>query len=327
VSLAPLPPTVGDALLGQRVAAAVSGGADSVALAWWLHNFATRPAPVITLVGLIHVNHGLRGAASDADQQWCRQLAGQLGVPIDITTALVDVRPGRSPESAARRARYAAFGEAAGRLGATVVCTAHTADDQAETVLLRLLRGAGLRGVSGIRAGQPGVVRPLLDCRRADLRAFLRHRGHTWCEDASNNDVSIPRNLVRHELLPVIERVAEGGVDALARFAAYAADDERWLEQAAATQVPAARAPDGTVVFDRIVLTGAPPPLARRAIRRAAEAVSPETPWSSVHIEAVRRLAGRVEGGGTLELPGILVRRVSNEMRFVPVRTSQGNLP
>jgi tRNA(Ile)-lysidine synthase len=321
-----LPPVPGDALVGQRVAAAVSGGADSVALALWLHDFATRPAPAFTLVGLIHVNHALRGADSDADEAFCRYLAGRLSLPIDVVAAPITVT-GRSPETAARTARYLAFDAAAARLGATVVCTGHTADDQAETVLLRLLRGAGLRGLSGIRSANRQVVRPLLDCRRSHLRAALVQLGEPWREDSSNTDVSIPRNLVRHELLPAVERVATriapGGIEAVARFAAYASEDEQFLEDAAVTlasRLVTSERADGagrvlTLVRDK--LASAPASLARRVVRLAAAKVAPDRPWSAVHIEAVLKLARRIQGGGSLDLPGIRVERVSNEVRLM----------
>ncbi len=316
----PLPPTPGDALVGQRVAAAVSGGADSVALALWLHDLASWPQAAFTMAGLIHVNHQLRGAHSEADEAFCRALAARLQVPIDVVAAPVLVEGGRSPEAAARDARYAAFEAAAARLGATVVATAHTADDQAETVLLRLLRGAGLRGLSGVRAGRGHLVRPLLECRRADLRAWLEARGEPWREDASNADVAIPRNRVRHQLLPVVEQVAAGfapgAVPALARFAAFAADDERYLEEAAielAARIVQWQDQGATIV--RTALAEAPPALARRVVRLVAERVAPGRPWSAVHLEAVLRLARRVEGGGSLDLPDIFVSRVSNEVR------------
>lgn len=294
-----------------------------MALAWWLHGLATRPEPAFTLAGLIHVNHGLRGEASAADEAFCRELAGQLGVRIEVRSAPVAVS-GRSPEAAARGLRYAAFNDAADALGATVVCTAHTADDQAETVLLRLLRGAGLRGLSGIRATNGRVVRPLLECRRADLRTALRAAGRSWREDASNADVSIPRNRLRHELLPAVERVAAdiapGGVHALARFASVAADDEQFLEGAAIELMARLVLPSApmSVALARDGLVAAPLPLARRVVRLSAAQVAPDRPWSTVHIEAVLRLARRVQGGGTLDLPGILVERVSNEVRFRP---------
>lgn len=327
---AQLPPVPGEALVGQRVAAAVSGGADSVALALWLHDFATRPAPAFGFVGLIHVNHALRGAESEADEAFCRHLARRLHLPIDVVAAPIAVT-GRSPEAAARDARYVAFDEAAARLGATVVCTAHTADDQAETVLLRLLRGAGLRGLSGIRSTNRQIVRPLLECRRSDLRAALVELGETWREDASNLDVAIPRNRIRHELLPVLEQVSTqiggGGIEAVSRFASYASEDEQYLEKTAITLAARLVLPDGgpddghdgerRVRLVRSELAAAPSPLARRVIRLAAAQVAPDRPWSAVHIEAVLRLARREQGGGALDLPGIRVERVSNEVRLL----------
>jgi len=319
----PLPPVPGEALTGRRVAAAVSGGADSVALAWWLHDFATRPDPAFAFVGLIHVNHALRGAESEADEVFCRTLAERLRVPIEVVAAPV-MATSRSPEAQARTLRYAAFSAAAARLNANCVCTAHTADDQAETVLLRLLRGAGLRGVSGIRAVNGTVVRPLLECRRADLRAALEAKGESWREDSSNADVSIPRNLLRRELLPVLERVAEsiapGGIEALARFAAFAAEDEQFLEEAAvALAARLVSAAEGrSVVIVRDQLAAAPAALARRVVRLAASRVAPDRPWATVHLEAVLHLARRREGGGSLDLPGVLAERVSNEVRLHP---------
>jgi tRNA(Ile)-lysidine synthase len=315
--------------MGQRVAAAVSGGADSVALALWLHNFATRPAPVFSFVGVIHVNHALRGAESDADEAFCRALAQRLNVPIDVVAAPIAATSG-SPEATARDARYLAFDAAAARLGAAVVCTAHTADDQAETVLLRLLRGAGLRGLSGIRSSNRHIVRPLLECRRKDLRDTLVEHGEVWREDASNLDVTIPRNRIRHELLPVVEVVSThiggGGIEAVARFAAYASEDEQFLEGEAIELAARLVLPDGDTQSERPVrgvrllrsdLAAAPPALARRVIRLMAAQVAPERPWSAVHIEAVLRLARRQQGGGALDLPGIRVERVSNEVRLI----------
>lgn len=315
-----LPAVLHPSLVGRRVAVAVSGGADSVALALWLHNFATRPRPEVVLAGLIHVNHHLRGVDSEDDEVFCRDLAGRLAIPIDVVDAPVTTRGG-SPEAEARRARYAAFHAAAARLNAQAVCTAHTADDQAETVLLRLLRGAGLRGLGGIREVHGTYVRPLLNCRREELRAALRDAGQTWREDASNADVSIPRNRLRHDLLPHVEHVASaiapGGVEAIARFAACAVDDEQFLEAAAtelASRIVKDVGPERSVARD--ALNAAPASLARRVIRQMAEAVAPDREWATGHIEAVRGLARRKEGGGTLDLPGVLVRRVSNEIRF-----------
>src|SRR3954469_20796806 len=160
---------------GARVAAAVSGGSDSVALLRAL--LALEPWLGVTCVGVIHVNHQLRGADAEADERFCRTLAQAQERPVHVER--VDVRrtssDGRrqSPEEAARHARYAALDRGASALGADRVALGHTEDDQAETVLFRLLRGAGPDGLAGIPDRRGRYVRPLLETRRSDLREWL----------------------------------------------------------------------------------------------------------------------------------------------------------
>ncbi len=304
-------------LSGHRVAAAVSGGADSVAMALWLRAHSGQPPHKTTLVGLIHVNHGLRGAESDRDEAFCRALANRLGVPIDVVAAPIAPRASRSPEAAARACRYQAFAAAAARLGATRVVTAHTADDQAETVLLRLLRGAGSRGLSGIRAERDVYARPFLTCRRSDVRAWLAARGESFCEDSSNADRSIARNRVRHDLLPVIAQIAPGGVAALARAAALAEDDEQALQALAieAASAVVVHSDAHGAELDRGRIGSLPPAIARRVVRHVLEKLVPHAPWRANHFEAVRRLAVRPAGGGSVDLPAVRVERVSNLLR------------
>lgn len=302
------------AVAGHRVAAATSGGADSVALALWLHAHEPR----VTLAGLIHVNHHLRGADSDRDEAFCRALAARIGVPIEVVHAPITPAPGRSPEAAARAARYRAFADAAARLNASRVATAHTADDQAETVLLRLLRGTSSRGLSGIRAVRGLYVRPLLACRRTELRAWLSAASESWCEDATNADRAIARNRVRHDLLPVIEQIAPGAVPALARAAALAQDDEDVLQTEAikmAASVVLQEDRSGADL-DRDRLRTLAPSIARRVLRTVVERVAPRSAWAAEHLEALRRLAARSEGGGRLDLPGMHAERVSHVLRL-----------
>ena len=302
------------ALAGHRVAAAISGGADSVALALWLHAHAHR----VTLAGLIHVNHHLRGNDSDQDEAFCRALAERIGVPIEVLHAPITHARGRSPEAAARTARYRAFAVAAVRLDASRVATAHTADDQAETVLLRLLRGTSSRGLSGIRAARGLFVRPLLACRRSDLRAWLSAAGENWCEDVTNADRTIARNRVRHDLLPVIEQIAPRAVPALARAATLAQDDEDVLQAEAiktAAAVVLKEDPTGADL-NRERLGALAPAIARRVLRNVLERVAPRSAWAAGHLEAIRRLAARGEGGGRLHLPGMHAERVSNVLRL-----------
>lgn len=329
-NLAMRPPRIDlQMLAGQRVVVAVSGGADSTALALLLARAAGRPGAQVALVGLVHINHQLRGAESDADEAFCRAMAARFGVPVHVEVAPVRCAPGRSPEAAARKTRYAAFAQAAVALKASCVVTAHTLDDQVETVLLRLLRGAGLRGVSGIRATRGLIRRPLLTCRRSELRAWLTAEGEVWREDRSNTDESIPRNRVRHVLLPTLEAVARdvapGGLEAIARFARLAADDEAALEGLAADVAGRVVVREGTepVVLDRQGLIDLPVAVARRVIRAQVGRLDPAVAWSATQVDAVLELAGRPAGGGALTLPGVLVERVGDHVCLRPAAGSR----
>lgn len=302
------------------MAVALSGGADSVALTLLLVELAARAD--WTLAGVIHVHHGLRGPEADLDVAFCRQLASRLPLSIDVVN--VDVRAamaesGRSLEAAARTLRYAAFEAAADRLGATVVVTGHTADDQAETVLLRLLRGAASRGVSAIRARRGRYARPLLGIGRRELRVWLTAHGHAWREDLSNVAPSVPRNRLRRDLLPVIERDWPGAVRALARFAELAADDERWLSQQAdlaAAQVSRIGA-DGVELI-RAPFADLPVALARRVVRNALEAVGGQASFREV--EWVRRLVRTGRPGARADLHGLSAECRQESLWIGPAR-------
>ncbi|HEU5322123.1 MAG TPA: tRNA lysidine(34) synthetase TilS, partial [Methylomirabilota bacterium] len=182
---------------GETVLVGVSGGPDSVAL---LHALlALAPAWRLAL-HVLHVDHGLRpDSARDADV--VRALGARLGVAVDV--AAVRVGPG-SVEAAARAARHAALEAAADRLGAHRIALGHTADDQAETVLMRLLAGTGVRGLAGIPPCRGRLVRPLLDVRRAEVLQALEAAGLPWVEDPSNDDPTFFRNRVRHQLIPLL---------------------------------------------------------------------------------------------------------------------------
>jgi tRNA(Ile)-lysidine synthase len=308
-----------NALLGpkDRVAVAVSGGSDSVALAWILRTVA--PEFGASLAGLIHVNHGLRGVESDADEAFCRALAERLGVPLEVRRRdVAGLARDRhvSLEVAAREARYSCFDEGADSLGANLVATGHTEDDQAETVLLRLLRGAGNRGLSGIRIRRGSFVRPLLETRRTELQHYLHALGEAWREDASNADRAIIRNRIRHELVPVLQDIAPGGVRALARFARLAADDEAFLEGAANENRARLVLSDRSI--DAAVLGALPAVLARRLVRRFASEAAPEANLSADHLEAVCRLAATDNPVGSLDLPGLNVHKGAGRLEFSP---------
>ncbi len=220
---------------GGRVLVALSGGPDSVALLHLL--LALQSAGDLRVAGVAHFNHQLRGDDADRDEYFCRELAASLAVPIEVGAGNVRQAAratGRSIEDAARTLRYAFLEAAADRLNADVIAVGHSLDDQAETFLLRLIRGAGPRGLGSIypRAGR--VIRPLIEIPRAHLRRYAEDHRLRWREDATNRDLSIPRNRVRHELLPYLEREFSPGIaEVLARDAAIAREDEDRLQREA----------------------------------------------------------------------------------------------
>ncbi|HYS27406.1 MAG TPA: tRNA lysidine(34) synthetase TilS, partial [Vicinamibacterales bacterium] len=219
---------------GTRVLIGLSGGSDSVALLFLLRELAENGN--FTLAGLAHLNHRLRPTA-DRDEAFCRDLACRVGLRIVVQNE--DVKAfarGRnlSIEDAARRIRYDFMEQAADPLGADRIAVGHTQDDQAETFLLKLIRGAGLTGLAGIHPRRGRVVRPLLDISRADLRRYLAGRGERWIEDESNDDLENPRNRIRHVVLPELDSAANGPTrPAIARAAGLAREDAEWLDELA----------------------------------------------------------------------------------------------
>jgi tRNA(Ile)-lysidine synthase len=314
---------------GDRVAVAVSGGSDSVALVWLLRDLAARPDANFSIVGLIHLNHGLRGEESSRDEAFCRALAGRLGWPIevgafDVKSEAATVR--RSLESVARDARYRFFAAAAARLDARRVAMGHTLDDHAETVLLRLFRGAGPGGAAGIPWSRSIYIRPLLDCRRQDLRTDLAHRGEPFLEDSSNTDRSIPRNRLRHEVMPAIAAFAPAAPRALARFAALSRDDDSYLRERAievAPEIVLVNRESIELVTEKLAALDAS--VARRVIRWALEQMPAdrEPALSARHVEAIRRLAMANKPGGRLDLPSVTASRGGHVVTLQSATTRQ----
>jgi tRNA(Ile)-lysidine synthase len=310
----------------DRVAVAVSGGSDSVALTIVLAELARRAN--WQLAGLVHLNHSLRPEA-DADEAFVLELAARLSLPIEcarVDVATVARDEGCSVEVAGRRARYRHFASAASRLGATVVATGHTMDDQAETVLMRLLRGASLRGVSAVRARRGIYVRPLLDCRRQELRDELAARGEAYRDDPSNESLVIARNRVRHRLVPVIEELAPGGVRALGRFADLAAEDEAELARHAAEVARAGvQVSGGEVRISLAELRGLAPAVARRLLRDAVERAGGSA--TARDVDAIRQLVTRVDGDAALDLHRIRVVRRGDRLVLSRPTASGGPRP
>lgn len=223
-------------LMGRRALVALSGGADSVALLVLLHQSMRELSLSLCAA---HVHHHLRSEEADEDASWCAQLCERLRVPFQVLHLHEPTPPrGVSPEAWWRRERYRLLAGEAGRTGCVAVLTAHTLDDQAETVLLKLLAGAGPRGVAGIRPRVGVVVRPLLEMRRADLRTFLEAAGGVWREDPTNQDARRPRAWVRHRLLPLLEARFPRASEHLASLASDVARDEELLGELLARSAP-----------------------------------------------------------------------------------------
>ena len=309
---------------GDRLGVAVSGGADSVALLRLLLELRTESGLVISV---LHFHHQIRGAEADADENFVRALAGQFGLEFHAGFGNAPARAreqGLSLETAARELRYGLFRDLCAAGTVNRVATGHTLEDQAETVLLHLLRGAWTKGLGGIypavklenrEVGTCGmVVRPLLRAGRNELRDYLRSLGQPWCEDASNKDLRYTRNRIRHQLLPLLERDFNPGIcTVLSEMAEIArAEESDWNERlgpAAASVIHRGTLPkvlydkDGKpgdsfeIHLDIGELAKLPPAFRRRLVRHVAPA-----PLNFQHVEQVLEIAAG-PSGTELELP------------------------
>ena len=312
---------------GGRVCVALSGGGDSVALAAILTELAEEAD--WSVAGLFHVNHQLRRDA-DADEQFCETLARDLGVPITVERIDVAARARAdrtSIESAGHRVRYEQFARLVAGGTADRVATAHTRDDLAETVLLRLVRGAGPTGLAGIRRSVGDVIRPALDVRREELRAFLRERGLPHRDDPSNADLTVLRNRIRHRVLPVLERECSPAVvDALFRAAAIAGADADWLDLAVKEAEPRViRTTGGEVEIDNAQLAAEPAALAQRLARLALERAGGHRIGFD-HVSQVLQMVHADGGGGArLDLPGVRLERRAGKLRCIPSDGRRGD--
>ena len=215
-----------------HLAAAVSGGADSMALLLLLRQLQPRFGYTLSAC---HVNHGLRGQSADRDEAFVRAECARLGVPLRVFHAAeLASPPAHAGEDWARRLRYTAFAQLQGQ-GIDAIATAHTANDQAETLLLRLARGTGLHGAGGIRPKRPGYCRPLLGLTRAETEAVCMARGQRWVTDETNTGDDYARNRLRHAALPALGSVNEAAEENLARFCEKAARADAYFARQAAT--------------------------------------------------------------------------------------------
>jgi tRNA(Ile)-lysidine synthase len=292
---------------GQRLGVAVSGGPDSVLLFEFLREAAAELG--ITLA-VVHFDHRLRGAESDGDEMFVRRLAESAGVPYwggSAEVAQVARQQRRNLEATARELRYQFFFSLIERGRLDRVATAHTASDQAETVLMRLLRGAGARGLGGIHpllAGQ--VVRPFLDLTRAEIRREIEARGLAYRLDSTNLDVRLRRNKIRRELLPLLEKDYNPGIVRLLNEQAdRSRDEDAFLEQQARElSAPWRRSEGEEEKISLEALRGFAPAIRRRVLRQMLESLPHPRSAAFLHIEELLRFAAIAQSGRSLPLPG-----------------------
>lgn len=290
---------------GGGVLCAVSGGADSVYL---LCRLCELREGLGLRIWAAHYNHCLRGAESDRDEDFVRSLCAGLGVEAYFgrgDVAAFARENGLGTEDAARRLRYGFLGRAADDLGAEAIATAHTADDNAETMLLNLARGAGLRGLCGIPPRRGRIIRPILGVTRGEIDAYLEQKGVSHVEDSSNAGDDYARNRIRHHAVPALRSVNPEFSRAALRAAELLRRDEEFLEGLAKEFVAAH--PRGLPCRE---LSELPLPISSRAIRAASG-----TRLSEAHVAAVLELAGG-EGLGFLDLPGLRLRREQGILSF-----------
>ena len=335
---------------GMRLAVGLSGGADSVAL---LCALAERSGELGLVLHVAHLHHGLRGAEADADLEFCRDLAAKLGLPfhesrVDTAaearrapkTSAVDSSdsiPSDSIEGTARRLRYSWFRQLLSKslphaVALDAVATAHTQDDQAETVLAKFLRGAWTEGLSGIHPvlqfPEGIIIRPLLHTTRVEIEAFLHARNQQWREDSTNRHLTFMRNRIRHELLPQLGTWNPQLRDHLAQMAELARDEESWwqaevarvAEQVILRGRPVRGGGRTTTTADGVALdlgrlTAEPIALQRRLLRYAAAQLEAAPDFTAT--EALRSLAQTGKAGQKLELAqGLRADRTHREIRL-----------
>lgn len=299
---------------GMRVAVAVSGGADSVAL---LRAMALAAQEIGLVLTVAHVHHGLRGPEADKDAEFVAEMAGGLGFAFlrhDVDTPAVARAGKQTLEEAGRALRYGWFRELLAEGTADAVATAHTLDDQAETVLHRLLRGAWTEGLGGIHpvvvCARGEILRPFLGLRRAEIEAWLGALGQPWREDATNADRAFTRNRIRHELLPQLAEFNPRVAEQLAHMAEIACDEEAWWAAELARLLPGLVMPGKPVRGGGRTVSTHPeersagmelerlralaPAVRRRVLRAAAEQLG-----CALNFEQTERLMGMVAASTT----------------------------
>ncbi len=306
-----LTPAIRRAGIGESgsLVVAVSGGMDSVALLDALGRLRQRGKLPVKLV-VAHLNHKLRGEESDDDEAFVRRLAAERELDClteQIPVADIAFQEKQNLEAVARRLRYEFLARTAETVGAALVCTAHTLDDQAETVLMRLLRGTGMEGLAGIQSVRPlgqsvTLIRPLLSVTREEVAAHCNQYRLEFRHDSSNDSTFFTRNRIRQELLPILKSFNPRVAQTLARLANLLADDEDFLYSTTTKALAEARQGNGLSIKRLMMLHVA---IRRRVLRMWVREVRGGLQRiEAVHLAAIERLIAAGKSGRVIELPG-----------------------
>lgn len=313
---------------GSTVLCAVSGGADSICLLHALYHL--RDELGFTLIAA-HYNHKLRGAESDGDEAFVRQFVelccgqeilhnGAVLPPVPLYCAFGDVqgearRRGAGLEETAREMRYTFLRQTARETGAQLIATAHNADDNGETILFHLARGAGLRGLTGIQPKSGDLIRPLLTTPRKEIEAYLAFHSLPHREDPSNRDTAYSRNRIRHQVVPVLDSLFPGFAGRIADTAALLRADEAYLSEQAWALLDQATPRNGGLSIPAAVLADAPAPLALRAIRQLIGRLKGgDQDCGLAHLDSVLALCRTSDPSAWINLPQGLVARREYEL-------------
>ena len=314
----------------------VSGGADSTALLLMactgtldLLDGRGRARIARERLHVLHVNHHLRGEASDGDEVFVRSLCEEFGLPLCVEHAMFDDLDGQNLEAAARDVRYAAARRYVRKLStemgtprsAARILTAHTASDRAETFFMNAVRGSGATGLASIPRRRNIIVRPLLDMTHEELVRYLEVRGRTWREDASNKDTNYLRNFVRHDVMPLLAERNPNVARSVSGACELLGDEDAFLSQLSATALRACtkKRESGIIVIDARKLAAAEVVIARRMVRAAVKSLNGDCRLEMSHVEAV--LACVAAGSGSVTLPlGIDARM---EFGTLTIRTAR----
>jgi len=300
---------------GSTVLLAVSGGRDSMTLLHWSAEHADT-LQVKLAVG--HYHHGMRGADADADEARVKDWCDGHGIPFysDHGDVYGEAdRSGLGVEETGRRLRYAFLEALADQLGASAIATAHNADDNAETLLLHLIRGSGLQGLTGIPPRRGRIVRPLLTTTRAEINAYAHAHAIPYGEDSTNADDSYSRNRLRHQVTPVLESINSRYVENASQTIQLLKRDNDYLNAQAAQLLMIARTCDGGILMEASFLANRPFPVSSRAVRQMLARLTGQTEFRLAHLQSVLDLAASDDPSGQVSLPyGVTAHRLYKDI-------------